>query len=257
MSNPSHGSAEFNFNQANVLIVGGTSGIGAACARAFKTAGANVTITGTRPTASDYDADLSGYSYLQLDVTDNQQIDHVGAALNKLDVLVHSGGVALASLGKDEYEPDNFALAIQMHLTSVYRLSHACLPLLSASTLPAGGSVICMASMSSYFGIAMVPAYGAAKAGLVQLMKTMAVAWSSKNVRANAIGAGLIRTRQTAPLTDIDDEATKHQILHSTPMARFGEADEVAQAALFLSSSSASYITGQTLNVCGGRSIAG
>lgn len=257
MSTSTPGTVQYNFQNAKVLVTGGTSGIGAACAKAFHQAGASVTITGTRPARSDYSDDLSMYNYLQLDVTDNDQVNAVPESLDGLDILVNSGGVALASLGKDEYLPDNFDLAVQMHLTSVYRLSHACLPLLSASKLPAGASIISMASMSSYFGIAMVPAYGAAKAGLVQLMKTMAVAWSDKNIRANAIGAGLIRTRQTSPLTEIESEQERAQILANTPMKRFGEADEVAQAALFLSSSSASYITGQTLNVCGGRSIAG
>jgi NAD(P)-dependent dehydrogenase (short-subunit alcohol dehydrogenase family) len=163
--------------------------------------------------------------------------------------------VALASLGMDEYQPDVFELAVRMHLTSVYRLSRGCLELLSQSQLPGGGSIIAMASMSSYFGVPIVPGYGAAKAGLVQMMKTMAVSWSNKNIRANAIAAGLIKTRQTKPITDM--AGSGEHFFDRTPLGRFGEAEEVASAALFLASSGASYITGQTLNVCGGFSIAG
>jgi 3-oxoacyl-[acyl-carrier protein] reductase len=249
------GSIVYDFNNARVLVTGGTSGIGAACASAFADAGAKVTITGTRASASDYDSDLSRFGYRQLDVTDNEQVDRIPGSLDGLDVLVHSSGVALASLGMDEYEPDVFELAVRMHLTSVYRLSRGCLDLLSASKLPAGGAIIAMASMSSYFGMGVVPGYGAAKAGLVQMMKTMAVSWSDKHIRANAIAAGLIKTRQTRAITD---QATDgDHFFDRTPLGRFGEAEEVANATLFLASSGASYITGQTLNVCGGFSIAG
>ena len=203
--NTTLGQARYDYTNCRVLVTGGTSGIGAACAAAFNRAGANVTITGTRAAASDYDHDLSAYDYLQLDVTDNDQVDRIPNALDKLDILIHSGGVGLAALGMDEYEPDVFELAVRMHLTSVYRLSKGCLALLSASQLPAGGSIVSMASMSTHFGVAIVPGYGAAKAGLAQMMKTMAVSWSDKNIRANAIAAGLIKTRQTRPITDSDD----------------------------------------------------
>ncbi len=245
----------FDYSGASVLVTGGTSGIGAGVAVAYRQAGAEVTITGTRASATDYDADLSAYRYLQLDVTDAAQIAAVAAALPRLDILVHSAGVALASLGKDEYEPDNFELAVRTHLTSVYRLSRACLDKLAASCLPGGASVVGIASMSSYFGVQIVPGYGAAKAGLVQLMKTMAVAWARHGVRANAVAAGLIRSRQTAWTTKRPERAAP--TLERTPLRRVGEPAEVAGAVLFLTSAAAAYITGQTLPVDGGFSIAG
>ena len=248
------GSITYNYTGAHVLVTGGTSGIGAATALAFKNAGAHVTITGTRASLSDYDNSLAGLNYQQCDVTDSDQVDALAKSIEQLDVLVHSAGVALAALGLDEYEPDYFELAVRMHLTSVYRLTRGCLDQLSNSKLPAGGSVISIASMSSFFGIAIVPGYGAAKAGLVQMMKTMAVAWSDRGIRANAIAAGMIKTRQTQAVTE--SEEYSQATLDKTPMKRFGEASEIADTALFLSSSQASYITGQTLNVCGGYSIA-
>lgn len=257
MSGAGSGSAavHFDYSGASVLVTGGTSGIGAGVAAAYRRAGAEVTITGTRASAKAYDADLSGYRYLQLDVTDAARIAAVAAAVPTLDILVHSGGVALASLGKDEYEPDNFELAVRMHLTSVYRLSRACLDTLAASRLPGGASVVGIASMSSYFGIEVVPGYGAAKAGLVQLMKTMAVAWSRHGVRANAVAAGLIRTPQTERTINTPKYLAPH--LARTPLGRPGESAEVAAAVLFLTSAAAAYITGQTLPVDGGFSIAG
>lgn len=245
----------FDYSGASVLVTGGTSGIGAGVAAAYRQAGAEVTITGTRPSSRDYDADLSGYRYLTLDVTDAAQIAAVAAVLPRLDIVVHSGGIALASLGKDEYEPDMFELAVRMHLTSVYRLSRTCLEKLSASRLPGGASVVGIASMSSYFGIHPVPGYGAAKAGLVQLMKTMAVAWSRHGVRANAVAAGLIKTRQTALVTETPEYVAP--TLARTPLGRVGEPAEVAAAVLFLTSAAAAFITGQTLPVDGGFSISG
>jgi 3-oxoacyl-[acyl-carrier protein] reductase len=245
----------FDYSGARVLITGGTSGIGAATAAAYRAAGADVTITGTRNSASDYNADLSGYRYLPLDVTNSTHIAAVANESGPLDVLVHSGGVGLASVGRNEYEPDVFEEAVRMHLTSVYRLSISCREALGASVLPGGASIIGIASMSSYFGFESVPGYGAAKAGLVQLMKTLAVAWSKYGIRANAVAAGLIRTRQTAAFAE-QPELTA-PVLARTPLRRLGEPSEIANAVLFLTSGAACYITGQTLAVDGGFSISG
>jgi NAD(P)-dependent dehydrogenase (short-subunit alcohol dehydrogenase family) len=249
------GTIRYDYAGAHVLVTGGTSGIGAAVATAYRQAGATVTITGTRSSATDYDADFGNSRYLQLDVTNNAQVDSVAAAQSQLDILVHCGGVGLASLGIDEYEPENFELAVRMHLTSVYRLTRGCLDKLADSRLAGGGAVIGIASMSSHFGLEVVPAYGAAKGGLVQLMKTMAVAWSKRGIRANAVAAGMVKSRQTQQA--IDHPEFSAAILARTPMKRFGEAAEIADAVLFLTSSGATYLTGQTINVCGGFSIQG
>jgi NAD(P)-dependent dehydrogenase (short-subunit alcohol dehydrogenase family) len=249
------GTVHYDYAGAHVLVTGGTSGIGAAIALAYRQAGATVTITGTRSSAKDYDADFGDSRYIQLDVTNNARVDAVAAAQSKLDILVHSGGVALASLGTNEYEPDNFELAVRMHLTSIYRLTYGCLDKLAGSRLAGGGAVIGIASMSSYFGVEIVPAYGAAKGGLVQLMKTMAVAWSKRGIRANAVAAGMTKSRQTQAA--IDHPEFSAAMLARTPMKRFGEAAEIADAVLFLTSSGATYLTGQTINVCGGFSIQG
>jgi len=249
------GTVRYDYTGAHVLVTGGTSGIGAATARAYAVAGATVMITGTRASAKDYDADLSAYRYMQVDVTDNAQIDALAAAQDKVDVIVHSGGVGLASLGISEYEPDNFELAVRMHLTSVYRLTYGCLDKLSQSRLAGGGCVIGIASMTTFFGNEIVPAYGAAKGGLAQLMKTMAVAWSKRNIRANAVAAGMIKTRQTQGA--IDHPEFSAPFLARTPMKRFGEASEIADAVLFLTSAGATFLTGQTVSVCGGFSIQG
>ena len=244
-----------DFTGAHVLVTGGTSGIGAACAMLFRDAGAQVTITGTRGDASDYDADLSGYRYLRLDIEDKASIDAVAAAQSRLDVLVNNAGIALPSLGLDEWEPDVFDRAVAMLLNGAFRMARRSVDLLAQSVIPGGGSVIGIASMSSFFGIPIVPGYGAAKTGLVGLTRTMAAHWGARGVRANAVAAGLTRSGMTAGT--FEQEAWTAPTLARTPLGRLGEPDDIAQAIAFLARPAASWITGQTLVVDGGYTISG
>jgi 3-oxoacyl-[acyl-carrier protein] reductase len=245
----------YNFSNASVLITGGTGGLGNGIAEAFRDAGADVTITGTRGSPADYTEDLAGYRYLPLDIEDRAQIDAIAAKLPKLDILINSAGLALMMLGLDEYEPDNFERAITMHLTGVYRLAACCIPLLEKSTLPGGASIICMASMSSYFGIEHVPGYGAGKTGLLGMIRAMAVHWAKSNIRINGLAVGLARSKMTGMV--FNTPALSEPMLARVPLGRHGEPADVAGAALFLSSDAASWITGQILPIDGGFSIAG
>lgn len=244
-----------DFSGTHVLVTGGTSGIGAAAAAGFRTAGAEVTITGTRGSAADYDDDLTGYRYLQLDVEQPEQIDAVAAALPRLDVLVNNGGFALPSIGLDEWEPEVFDRAVAMLLNGAFRMARRSVDMLAESVIPGGGSVISIASMSSFFGIPIVPGYGAAKTGLVGLTRTMAAHWGARGVRANAVAAGLTRSRMTAGT--FAEEAWTAPTLARTPLGRLGEPEDIAQAILFLAGPGASWITGQTLAVDGGYTISG
>ena len=245
----------YDFSGAHVLITGGTSGIGAAAAAAYREAGANVTITGTRGSASEYDADMSGYRYLQMDIEDGASIDAVAASLNRLDILVNNAGMALPSLGLDEYEPEIFARAVNMLLVGAFRMARQSADLLAQSTIAGGASVVSIASMSSYFGIPIVPGYGAAKTGLLGLTRTLAVRWGERGIRVNAVAAGLTRSRMTEGT--FAQEAWMAPTLARTPLGRPGEPDDIANAILFLSSPGAAWITGQTLAVDGGYTVAG
>jgi NAD(P)-dependent dehydrogenase (short-subunit alcohol dehydrogenase family) len=244
-----------DFTGAHVLVTGGTSGIGAACAMLFRDAGAQVTITGTRGDASDYDADLSGYRYLRLDIEDKASIDAVAAAQSRLDVLVNNAGIALPALGRGEWEPDVFDRAVAMLLNGAFRMARRSVDLLAQSVIPGGGSVIGIASMSSFFGIPIVPGYGAAKTGLVGLTRTMAAQWGARGIRANAVAAGVTRSRMTADMFAHDEAIAP--TLARTPLGRLGEPQDVADAILFLASPAAQWITGQTLAVDGGYTISG
>ena len=112
-----------------------------------------------------------------------------------------------------------------------------------------------LGSIASFFGLERNPGYGASKAGVVQMTKTLAVAWARDNVRVNAVAPGIVESNMTAGMMGNDE--ISEPILNRTPMRRFGTPDDVAPVALFLASPAARYVTGQTLMVDGGRSIQG
>ncbi|HVN42276.1 MAG TPA: SDR family oxidoreductase, partial [Steroidobacteraceae bacterium] len=203
----------FDYSGATVLVTGGTSGIGAGIAAAYREAGADVIITGTRARADQYEGDLSRFHYRQLALTDDAQIREVTASLPCLDVLVNNAGANFVAA--DEYRPETFDRSVQVNLLAAYHLAYACRPLLARSEWPGGASIVGLASMTSYFAVEVVPGYGAAKAGLVQLTKTLATAWAADGIRVNAVAAGFILTPMTRYLAGNDAAAAP--VLARTP----------------------------------------
>ena len=245
----------YDYRGATVLVTGGTSGIGAATAVAYRDAGAQVLITGTRPSATDYDDDLSAFDYRQLDIEDKQSIDALAASIAKLDVLINNAGIAFPTIGLDEYDPEIFARAINMLLVGVFRMSRRLADTLAESDFPGGASIIGIGSMTSYFGIPVVPGYGAAKTGLLGLTRALAVQWGPRRIRVNAVAPGLTRSRM---MTDnFANEAYYGPTLQRTPLGRLGEPEDIAAAILFLTSPGAQWITGQMLPVDGGFMVSG
>jgi NAD(P)-dependent dehydrogenase (short-subunit alcohol dehydrogenase family) len=239
----------YDYSDASALITGGSNGIGLAIARAYQEAGASVVITGRKATAGDYDHDLSDFIYRQLDVNSQDALVELAEGLDKLDILINNAGGAQA----DEWGHAGFDQSLNVNLASAFHLSSACKPLLEASEFEGGASIIGIASMTSFFGYEWTPGYGAAKAGLVQLVKTLGISWGPNGIRANAVAAGITRTNLTAPAIDGMPEMIEGMLARQG-LKRVGEAEDIAAAVLFLTSPAASWITGQTLSVDGGFS---
>ena len=244
--------ASFDFSGARVLVTGGSGGIGAAIAKAFDDAGAEVVITGTRASAGEYDGDLSAYEYHPLQLTDKAAIEALCASLDHLDILINNAGCNFPG-GKHEAVPDVFEESVAINLFGAYRLAVGCKDKLAASTLDGGATVINLASMGAFFAVPIVPGYGAAKAAVVQMTKNLAATWASDGIRVNAVAPGLIESNMTALMKGV--EPLEKPFLDRTPLGRWGAPGDIAPVVLFLASSSARFMTGQTIAIDGGFSI--
>ena len=242
-------SLRFDFTGTTVLITGGSSGIGHALASAFAAAGADVTVTGTRPNPADYDTDLTPFTYRKLEMRDSAAVDALAAALEGLDVLVNNAGANFPD-GQDEWDPDGFAAALALNVAGAMRLTTRLRPQLAASTLDGGASVVNLVSMTAFRSTTIVPGYAAAKAALLTLTHNLAAHWAGDGIRVNAVAPGLIDTPMTAPMKAFP--ALLEAELSRGLLPRMGTPDEVAAAVMFLCCDRSSFTTGSTLAVDGG-----
>jgi 3-oxoacyl-[acyl-carrier protein] reductase len=242
---------EFDFDGAQVLVTGGSSGIGLGVARAFASSNARVAITGRRAHASEYDVDLSGLDYRQAEMTDDGSLAELAVSFDRMDVLVNNAGASL--MAEDEWKPETFERAVKLSLFASFRLAVAFKDRIGKSEIPGGGSVLNMSSMSAFRAVTFVPGYGASKAAIVQMTKNMGAAWALDNVRVNAVAPGLIKSNMTSVMVGTPLEEPEIQ---RTPMKRWGLPDDIAPVYLFLASPAAKFMTGQTICVDGGQSVA-
>lgn len=232
------------FKGARVLVTGATSGIGEGIARAFVSAGAEVVVTGA--TQAEVSAAQTKHPEIrahQLDVRNEDDVASLLQSFDRLDHLVNCAGVIRRS---EEHETTIFADVVDINLVGCMRVCAAAKPLLMAS----GGTIVNMASMLSFFGGGLVPAYSASKGGVAQLTKSLAIAYAPHKIRVNAIAPGWIATPLTTALQA--DETRSKAILDRTPLQRWGTPEDIAGGALFLSSPMAQFITGTVVPIDGG-----
>lgn len=223
------------------VVTGGTSGIGLGTSRLLAERGAHVHAVGLDAATVDGSARIT---FHELDVTSESDVDAFFGGLPALDILVPAAGI---SLGDKEHDPDAFATVVQINLLAVHRCIRAAEPLLFAG----GGSVVLIASMYSFFGSGMTPAYAASKGGVAQLAKSLSQSYAPHDVRVNAIAPGWINT----PLLDTMQEVAPDMyagLLDRIPMSRFGDPVDIGTTVAFLSSDDAAYITGAIIPVDGG-----
>jgi 3-oxoacyl-[acyl-carrier protein] reductase len=239
----------FDFSGANVLVTGGTAGIGNGIATAFASAGASVTITGTRSTPADYDDDLSAFTYSQCQIRDPESIDALAASLGELDILVNNAGGPYPN--GDEYDPEGYIASVTQNMFGPMRLTMKCYDKLKSSNAPGGASVVTIVSMSAFRSAVFVPGYASSKMGLIALTMNLSRRWAAEGIRVNAVAPGLIDTRMTHPAMNIP-EVMDIEIGFHTPLGRAGTPQDCAGAVLFLCTDAASYITGTSIAVDGG-----
>ena len=234
------------------LITGGGTGLGLGIARCMVAAGARVVLVGRRePELRAAAEDLGpAASFVPHDIT---QVDRAHGLLEQVgpvSILVNNAGVHLKKWAVDT-SPAELDAVLQTHVVAAHALTIAVLP----GMISRGhGSVLFTASMASLFGVPQVMAYSAAKSALVGIVRSLSTEVASQGVRVNAIAPGWIESPMLQKALSGDPER-KQRILARTPMARFGDAEDVGWAAVYLCSPAAKFLTGVVLPVDGGASI--
>ena len=240
-----------DFTQKNVLVVGGSSGIGNGIAHAFQERGACVHVWGTRASAADYvgseGSDLTGLGYDCVDVSDPDAIDHAPMPFASLDVLVLSQGTVVYRRG--EFEREGWDRVVAVNLDSLMHCCRKFKPQLQETS----GSIIIVSSISGLKANKGNPAYAASKAGAISLTRTLGQAWAPDGVRVNGLAPGLVDTKLTKVTTEHPQR--RASALSAIPSGRMGTPADMAGAAIFLASPLAAYVNGQTLAVDGGLSL--
>jgi len=235
------------FNNKVILLTGGTSGIGLGIANAFANQGARVIATGaTREEVDQAKSMNSKIDFKQLNVSTSENVQDFFENIDTLDVLINCAGIIKREL---EHDPEVFQEVINVNLNGTMRACSAARHFLKETN----GSIINIASMLTFFGGGLVPAYSASKGGIAQLTKSLAIAYASDQIRVNAIAPGWIKTPLTTALQE--DENRANAILSRTPMNRWGEPEDLAGPAMFLASDDAKFVTGSIIPVDGGYMI--
>ena len=248
----------FDLSGKVAIVTGGNGGIGLGIAKGLAEAGADIVVAARdKGKTEDAVSLLRGLGSNSIGVaTDVADEASVAAAvketlerLDRIDILVNNAGVSIRKPPQD-YSADEWDRVVGVNLKGTFLCSRAVYPHMAQL---GGGKIINIGSMTSIFGSDWVAAYAASKGGVVQLTKSLAIAWAKDNIRVNAILPGWIHTGLTATIRDQYPE--RYDFINSRiPHGRWGEPDEFAGTAVYLASQASDYVTGASIPVDGGYS---
>jgi 2-deoxy-D-gluconate 3-dehydrogenase len=250
--NTQDGLSLFRLDGKVALVTGAASGLGAAIAKGLAQAGATVACHGNRRAADETAAEIGGdAAAFQADLSSTNGAQELFEAVKdrfgQVDILINNAGTIHREAAVD-FALDDWERVLQVNLTSVFQLSQfAARNMIERES---GGKIVNIASLLSFQGGIRVPAYAASKGGVAQLTKALANEWAPKHIQVNAIAPGYFATTNTEALQA--DETRSRQILERIPAGRWGQPEDLAGAAIFLSSNASDYVTGTVLTVDGG-----
>jgi 2-deoxy-D-gluconate 3-dehydrogenase len=246
---------KFRLDDRVAFVTGSSSGIGKAIAIAMAETGANVICHASKSGgASETVAAIEKLGKRSVEIAGDmadkmvprKMMDQIRGSFGRIDILVNNAGTIRRSPAVDFSEED-WQAVININLTSVFRLSQIAG---RAMIENGGGKIVNIASLLSFQGGITVPAYTASKSGVAGLTKALANEWAKHNINVNAIAPGYIATKNTEALQA--DETRNRQILERIPAGRWGKPEDIAGAAVFLSSAASDYMNGHVLVVDGG-----
>jgi 2-dehydro-3-deoxy-D-gluconate 5-dehydrogenase len=248
----------FDLQGKVAIVTGGNGGIGLAMAQGLAKAGARIAVVGRNPgkleaavaSLSQQGAKAQAYA---VDVCDEAAVASLVAQVaqdfGRIDILVNNAGINIRKQVQDLSLAEWHGV-MDTNLTSAFLCSRAAFPHLKKQ----GGKVINIGSMTSIFGASFAPAYSASKGGIVQLTRALATAWASDNIQVNAVLPGWIDTELTQKAR-VEVNGLNERILARTPAGRWGQPQDLAGIAVFLSSAASDFITGAAIPVDGGYSV--
>jgi 2-dehydro-3-deoxy-D-gluconate 5-dehydrogenase len=253
--------ALFDLSGRVAIVTGGNGGIGLGMARGLAQAGASVVVTGRDRSKSEaavaaLAAEGGIAASLEADVTDeaacHRMVRQAVERFGRLDILVCNAGTNIRKPPQD-YSLAEWQLILQTNLASAFFCAQAAHPELKRA---GGGKIVAVGSMASLFGLPFAAPYAASKGGIVQLARSLAVAWAADNIQVNAVLPGWIDTALTEAARR-DVPGLHERVIARTPAGRWGRPDDLAGVAVFLCSAASDFVTGTAIPVDGGYSVQG